>query len=78
MSASPTCPICKKAVAPRPGNQAFPFCGPRCKMVDLGKWLNEDYRVPTDDSAPEDPRDGNPGGDPADVQGSRGTGGEED
>lgn len=22
-----------------------PFCSKRCKMIDLGKWLNEDYRV---------------------------------
>jgi hypothetical protein len=22
-----------------------PFCSERCKMVDLGRWLNEDYRV---------------------------------
>ncbi|MEI6713976.1 MAG: DNA gyrase inhibitor YacG [Verrucomicrobiota bacterium] len=22
-----------------------PFCSNRCQMVDLGKWLNEEYRV---------------------------------
>lgn len=22
-----------------------PFCSERCKLVDLGKWLNEEYRV---------------------------------
>jgi endogenous inhibitor of DNA gyrase (YacG/DUF329 family) len=22
-----------------------PFCSQRCKMVDLGKWLGEEYRV---------------------------------
>ncbi len=22
-----------------------PFCSARCKLVDLGKWLNEEYRV---------------------------------
>lgn len=22
-----------------------PFCSERCKMVDLGKWMNEEYRV---------------------------------
>ena len=22
-----------------------PFCSDRCKMIDLGKWLGEDYRV---------------------------------
>ncbi len=48
-----SCPICgrKAAQAPLPG--AVPFCSVRCKQVDLGKWLNGNYRVPTDD-APED------------------------
>jgi endogenous inhibitor of DNA gyrase (YacG/DUF329 family) len=22
-----------------------PFCSERCKMVDLGKWLGEEYRI---------------------------------
>jgi uncharacterized protein len=22
-----------------------PFCSERCKMVDLGRWLGEDYRI---------------------------------
>lgn len=22
-----------------------PFCSERCKLLDLGKWLNEDYRI---------------------------------
>ena len=26
-----------------------PFCSRRCAQIDLGKWLNEDYRVPADD-----------------------------
>jgi endogenous inhibitor of DNA gyrase (YacG/DUF329 family) len=37
------CPICEKAV---PSEGAFkPFCSSRCKDVDLGKWLGEEYRV---------------------------------
>jgi uncharacterized protein len=39
------CPICKKPVPPRASNPAFPFCSDRCKLLDLGKWLNQDYRV---------------------------------
>lgn len=31
--------------APLPPN--FPFCSKRCKSVDLGKWLNEEYRIST-------------------------------
>ena len=40
------CPICHKDVAPRASNPGFPFCSPRCRAVDLGKWLGEEYRVP--------------------------------
>ena len=40
------CPICNKPAKPRHDNEAFPFCSARCKTIDLGKWLNEDYRVP--------------------------------
>ena len=38
------CPICQTEndfFAPPLG----PFCSNRCKMVDLGQWLGEDYRV---------------------------------
>jgi endogenous inhibitor of DNA gyrase (YacG/DUF329 family) len=51
---SPRCPICKEPVKPREENRAFPFCSPRCKQVELGKWLNEEYRVPTEEDD-EDP-----------------------
>lgn len=40
------CPICKKPVAPRGENRSFPFCSDRCRLLDLGKWLGEDYRIP--------------------------------
>jgi endogenous inhibitor of DNA gyrase (YacG/DUF329 family) len=43
------CPICGGEVAPRTSNKLFPFCGQRCKSIDLGKWLSEDYRIPVDD-----------------------------
>ncbi len=39
------CPICA-----RPTVTAFrPFCSRRCADVDLGRWLTEGYRVPTDE-----------------------------
>ncbi|MHB1843566.1 MAG: DNA gyrase inhibitor YacG [Deltaproteobacteria bacterium] len=40
------CPICARPVAPKRENPAFPFCSPRCKLIDLGKWLGDEYRVP--------------------------------
>lgn len=23
----------------------FPFCSPRCRLIDLGRWLGEKYRI---------------------------------
>ena len=56
------CPTCKKSVnAPGPGEPmgAFPFCSDRCRLIDLGKWLDGKYQIPVveeaDDGAPADP-----------------------
>ena len=38
------CPICAKETDFFQ-DPLGPFCSNRCKMVDLGKWLNEEYRV---------------------------------
>jgi endogenous inhibitor of DNA gyrase (YacG/DUF329 family) len=52
------CPVCAKPAAARAVNPAAPFCSDRCKLIDLGKWLGEEYRIPT--SAPEEEEDGAP------------------
>jgi endogenous inhibitor of DNA gyrase (YacG/DUF329 family) len=33
----------------------FPFCSERCKLIDLGAWLDAEYRIP---SRPDDEADG--------------------
>jgi uncharacterized protein len=41
------CPICKKPMngqGPREWPD-WPFCSPRCKLIDLGRWLDGSYRV---------------------------------
>jgi hypothetical protein len=40
------CPTCGKEVEWRPENKWRPFCGERCKMIDLGEWATEKYKVP--------------------------------
>ncbi|ENU81614.1 MULTISPECIES: DNA gyrase inhibitor YacG [Acinetobacter] len=35
-------------------NPYRPFCSERCKLIDLGAWANEDYRLPTQDSPQSD------------------------
>ncbi len=39
------CPKCKKRVKGE-GNKWRPFCSERCKMLDLGAWASEDYKIP--------------------------------
>jgi endogenous inhibitor of DNA gyrase (YacG/DUF329 family) len=52
------CPICDAAM---PANWAdypdYPFCSRRCKTIDLGRWLGEDYKV----SSKDDPNRSTPG-----------------
>ena len=43
------CPTCQKPAAPRSENPSAPFCGPRCKTIDLGKWCSDAYGVPVED-----------------------------
>jgi endogenous inhibitor of DNA gyrase (YacG/DUF329 family) len=54
------CPICDAAAKPRRENASFPFCSTRCKTIDLGKWLNEEYRIPvaavSDDEEAQEPK----------------------
>jgi endogenous inhibitor of DNA gyrase (YacG/DUF329 family) len=45
-ASKPSCPICKNGVAKPPENEWFPFCSSRCKVLDLSKWLNNEYTVP--------------------------------
>lgn len=40
-----SCPICQKDATAK----YRPFCSKRCADIDLGKWLNEDYRLEGDD-----------------------------
>lgn len=58
-----TCPVCG---AKMPGNWAeypdYPFCSKRCRLIDLGRWLGEGYRI-------VDPPGNGPAPPPTDRQG---------
>ncbi|WP_122898827.1 DNA gyrase inhibitor YacG [Acinetobacter sp. B51(2017)] len=43
------CPRCA-AQTTWQDNDFRPFCSERCKMIDLGAWANEDYKLPTQDA----------------------------
>jgi endogenous inhibitor of DNA gyrase (YacG/DUF329 family) len=40
------CPQCRAAVAWTAASKWRPFCSERCKLIDLGAWASERYRVP--------------------------------
>ena len=52
------CPICQQVMEVGDLSEwpSFPFCGERCKIIYLGRWLGESYRVPTEatDAEPEE------------------------
>jgi uncharacterized protein len=41
-----TCPTCGKNVLWTTDNAWRPFCSERCKLIDLGAWATEKFRVP--------------------------------
>jgi endogenous inhibitor of DNA gyrase (YacG/DUF329 family) len=52
------CPTCKKPI-PDTGPDGdlpryFPFCSERCKLIDLGRWIDGKYQIPVVDR--EDPQ----------------------
>jgi endogenous inhibitor of DNA gyrase (YacG/DUF329 family) len=49
---APACPICGKPATV----EARPFCSPRCRQVDLNRWLTGAYAIPVveEDGAEDD------------------------
>jgi endogenous inhibitor of DNA gyrase (YacG/DUF329 family) len=41
----PRCPVCDASVDLEKTATA-PFCSDRCRLIDLGRWLDEAYSVP--------------------------------
>ncbi len=39
------CPICRVEISWE-GNPFRPFCSERCRLVDLGSWVEGKYRIP--------------------------------
>lgn len=49
------CPTCKTPVSL--GVEFFPFCSGRCRLIDLGRWADEEYRIPDASPAVPAPED---------------------
>ncbi len=46
------CPTCRRET-PWAGNEHRPFCSERCRLVDLGAWVDERYRIAGEPVSPE-------------------------
>jgi uncharacterized protein len=49
-----TCPTCRLRTAWL-GNVHRPFCSLSCRLIDLGVWLDERYRIPAEPADGEAP-----------------------
>jgi endogenous inhibitor of DNA gyrase (YacG/DUF329 family) len=59
------CPTCKRIIKPSQEDYServrfYPFCSERCRLIDLGAWLDADYRIP---SRPDEESEKPPPGD---------------
>jgi len=57
-----TCPICHKTIKSTSQEKNgvekyFPFCSERCKLIDLGVWLNADYKIISPQKSRENDQD---------------------
>jgi endogenous inhibitor of DNA gyrase (YacG/DUF329 family) len=48
------CPICNTAVPWTAENRWRPFCSERCKLIDLGQWATEKYRMAAEEQELDD------------------------
>ncbi len=47
------CPTCQQKSSLAPTNAYRPFCSDRCKLIDLGAWAKEEYKIPVENSGPQ-------------------------
>ena len=48
-----SCPQCGAPTPWSESNPYRPFCSERCKLIDLGQWASEGYRIPVEQDQPE-------------------------
>ncbi len=47
------CPTCNRAVEWSEKSRWRPFCSERCRLIDLGEWLQESHRIPGEEQSPQ-------------------------
>lgn len=53
------CPSCDMLVEAEQAKKSLPFCSERCRLIDLGRWLNEEHVLPVDEDEEESNSDSN-------------------
>jgi endogenous inhibitor of DNA gyrase (YacG/DUF329 family) len=49
------CPTCGELIEWSPAQRWRPFCSERCRLIDLGSWLDESHRIPAEEAPPGEP-----------------------
>ena len=53
----PRCPVCDASVNIE-ATPTVPFCSERCRLIDLGRWLDEAYCLPEQKQSEDDEDEG--------------------
>jgi endogenous inhibitor of DNA gyrase (YacG/DUF329 family) len=53
----PRCPVCDASVNIE-ATLTGPFCSERCRLIDLGRWLDEAYSLPEQKQSEDDEDEG--------------------
>ncbi|MBL8520577.1 MAG: DNA gyrase inhibitor YacG [Betaproteobacteria bacterium] len=56
-----SCPVCAGRAVFGVQNPFRPFCSKRCKLIDLGAWAEERYRIAGSAAQHAPPEDDDPG-----------------
>lgn len=49
------CPTCGKTIEWTPAERWRPFCSERCRLIDLGHWATEHWRIGGEPADPDNP-----------------------
>jgi endogenous inhibitor of DNA gyrase (YacG/DUF329 family) len=47
------CPTCQRPVEWTDAAKWRPFCSERCRLIDLGDWINEQHTIPGEPISPD-------------------------
>lgn len=50
MKKSIKCPECGKTTEYSPENKYRPFCSNRCRLIDLGEWIEGKYKIDSEEN----------------------------